>query len=545
MKLHFLMLLLFFEIKLIYACSKHRKNVLYPRMIRIGEDDVQRYRTDDDYKSIRIHVDWSNFDPTVTGTNQQFASALKESIIPRTMNIFTKLIKVRRLITKLNFPNVKKCDMYTVPDYLQHQGVDADIVIYPIIEKTGMFLRERVEAAALYCTQSSLDGRPLMGFIEFRPDLLAGDEYHIDYHIWLALHELTHVFAFNDSLFPSYVDPHTNRKLGQKNVMRSYTVNGMKMNFVVTKKVREMATKHFNCPNAIGVPLENKGSSGTRDGHWNRKAMNGDVMIAKSFGENLISDITLALFEDTGWYQVNYDQSNVFIWGKNRGCDFLYCKDCYREKEVNSKNGLFKVKSNYPREFCSNFNNPVCSTHNIFRGNCEVSEDVMGMENEVKVTPFTQKRFGGVDRYMDYCPSATEEKTDQLYYGGSCRLGHQNNMLPHEKICPNCACVITDLNTNSLKTLAKKKRFKIRMGSTRFAGKSRKVYFKSSPHLRASCMEYNCNDGELNISVLDKSYHCDKRYININGLGVIKCPLKSLVCHPKYRCKFGCVEKYH
>lgn len=535
--------IIFVVLELVLNCSKLRKLTTIPKKIRINESDIQKYQTEDDWKPIRIHVDWSHFDDNVPQTNKVFAKAIKDSIIPRTMKIFEKIVKVRRLIKPLKFPNLFQCDSYKVPSDLRTQGVNADLVLYPVIEKTGMFLSEGVEAAALACAQSSLDNRPLMGFIEYRPNLLAGDDFHIDYHIWLSIHELTHVFVFNDYFFDSFVNPHTLKRIPKKQVMKSYTVNGRKMNFIVTKKIREIASKHFNCPNAIGVPLENKGSPGTRDGHWNRKAMNGDVMIGKSFGENLISDITLALFEDSGWYKVDYDMSNIFVWGKNRGCDFLYCKDCFSKREINLKKEIFNIKSKYPREFCSNFNNPVCSTHNIFRGSCKVNEGSHFDYDSVKVMPFTDKTIAGTDIYMDYCPIAIENRDFQLYYGGSCRLGISTNLEKHEKVCPNCACIITDIDPIKAKRLSSIR--KIRRGQAKYDSKNRRIVFRKAPNLKASCIEYNCQDGELYVSILGRNYLCNERYKDIPQLGVIKCPLKAIICHPKYKCKFGCVEKFH
>lgn len=526
----------------LFSCNHQRNVFVQPKKVRIAESDIEQYKSESDYKNIRIHVDWSNFDTSVKGTNQEFAKAIKETIIPRSINIFEKLIKVRRLVNKLKFPNVKMCDLYEVPKYLRKEGVDADLVLFPVLEKTGIFIKERAEAAALYCAQSSLDNRPIMGFIEYRPDLEAGDLYHIDYHIWLSIHELTHVFVFNDSLWDHYVDPHTLKPLGSKNVSVSRIVNGNQMNFIITPKVRELAEKHFNCPGAIGVPLENKGSGGTKDGHWNRKAMNGDYMIGKSFGENLISEITLALFEDSGWYKVNYDLANVFTWGKNKGCDFLYCKDCYSKKEINTKLGIFNIKSKYPNEFCANFNNPICSTHNIFRGVCEVSENISN--HEVKTMPFSDKKFGGSDVYMDFCPSALEEKFGQNYYGGSCRLGNKLNLLSHEKICPNCACVITDLNPLKVNRILSKKKKKIRMGNARYNSIKRKIYFRKSKYMKASCVEYKCQDNELYLNIVNQHILCNKRYKDIPDIGIVKCPFKELICHEKYNCKFGCVERY-
>ena len=35
------------------------------------------------------------------------------------------------------------------------------------------------------------------------------------------------------------------------------------------------------------------------------------------------SDISMAVFEDTGIYSVNYNYTTSIVWGKDRGCEFL------------------------------------------------------------------------------------------------------------------------------------------------------------------------------------------------------------------------------
>ena len=34
--------------------------------------------------------------------------------------------------------------------------------------------------------------------------------------------------------------------------------------------------------------------------------------------QSVIDPITLALFEDSGWYQVNYFYADLFVWGKGK-----------------------------------------------------------------------------------------------------------------------------------------------------------------------------------------------------------------------------------
>lgn len=36
-----------------------------------------------------------------------------------------------------------------------------------------------------------------------------------------------------------------------------------------------------------------------------------------------MSQFTLSLLYDTGWYDVDFTKAETIIWGKNKGCDFL------------------------------------------------------------------------------------------------------------------------------------------------------------------------------------------------------------------------------
>ena len=50
--------------------------------------------------------------------------------------------------------------------------------------------------------------------------------------------------------------------------------------------------------------------------------MNGDIMIPVQYEEQSISEITLALFEDSNWYEINYYTGGLFRFGKGKKCWF-------------------------------------------------------------------------------------------------------------------------------------------------------------------------------------------------------------------------------
>lgn len=556
--------------------------------INVPSDMVENTNNDSDYKQIRINVDWSLYNENLQGVNQNFAKVVRSEIIPRTMNIFQKLVKVRQFKRNLVLDkNITKCDRYNIPQHLYQKGFEGELLIFPILEDSGEFIKVDAEAAAVYCIQSNYDNRPVVGFIEYNPTLKADSEIDIDYHIWLSIHELVHVFVFNDALFPYFIDPLTLKPLGKENVMKTYNINGNDLNFIITKNVRKKAEEHFNCQNAKGIPLENKGDEGSKDGHWHRKAMGPEFMISKSYGENLISEITLALFEDSGWYKVNYNQANGFFWGKGAGCDFLYCKECFSKNEINLSNNLIKVETKYSKEFCSGFNAQVCSSHHMFRGSCKVKEDLI-MDKHLIQIPFSDPKFGGLEETIDHCPIAIEEKQGQEYYGGSCRLGRVNKEVPFDKICPNCTCIVADISKDSiyyrkkkklrinknnklsvkLKSMLKNKKNKNinNIGNSLYSfnltnkmiKKNRlknikirneagnfKIYDKSLVNIKAACVEYKCENNNFYVFIDNIKIDCTKdTIVKVNNIGTINCPNKEIVCGPKYDCKFGCIEKY-
>lgn len=44
----------------------------------------------------------------------------------------------------------------------------------------------------------------------------------------------------------------------------------------------------------------------------------------------IYSAMTLALLEDSGWYQADYSMADTLLWGKNYGCEFL-TQDCGKD----------------------------------------------------------------------------------------------------------------------------------------------------------------------------------------------------------------------
>ncbi len=539
--------------------------------------------TESKWEPIRIHFDFSFIEENLNLKliKEKNLIDLKETIIPKAKQVLESLLNVKRIRNKLKL-NSPHCETFPIPSIYNHggTGVEADLIIFVSIDTSGYFNENGVEAAAIHCLQNSETRRPIAGHINFKPDLNIKYQHEIEYYAWLAIHEISHILVFNRELYDDYINPETNEPLGYDRVIGSKIFeNGKKINYIKTSRVLEKSKKHFNCKNIQGIPLEYNGGAGTAGSHWSRRYMNSDYMIGESFGENLISDITLALFEDSGWYKVNQNNANLFVWGKDKGCDFLdrgkkcifaeqkedfnkfvnemlfefvkitknnslvnnqqfekYTKsdvvnlqkendlshiildnsnnqivknnntkerllisvekrkakknidakkfknenklkfsftkeniegnDMYNKSKNEDENYIFnfiinntlkinngnnrtrkyylEYKTDFKNEFCTNFNMPVCSTSNIFRGSCLIEEITEPLELYEKL--FKVKNIGGYEKLADRCPTPIESRYKQSTYGGSCRNGEKfSSTKSFEKICPECACFMSNL----------------------------------------------------------------------------------------------------
>ena len=100
-----------------------------------------------------------------------------------------------------------------------------------------------------------------------------------------------------------------------------------------------------------GARLENQPTSNDCFGsHWDEMLYYTEIMGAVfSSGVNILSPLTLALLEDSGWYRANYESEYVMIsmFGHGAGCDFI-------ENNCLDSNG--DVPEVFREQFC---NNPI------------------------------------------------------------------------------------------------------------------------------------------------------------------------------------------
>lgn len=534
-----------------------------------------QYEDINTWHNIRIKTDFSG----LVSKNlyaHNLTNVIKNKVIPKTMKVLSELFKVRK--AKRFTLDQRWCNEYKIPKKLYNKSKpveDTDLLIFVNFDQSGEYTKYRIEASAIHCYQDITTNRPIVGLVTYRDNLKINTKSDEDYLVWLTLHEISHVLLFNEDMYPDFIDSKMHKLPLNQIFYEEKNKFNQKVMYVKTPTVLREARKHFNCPTLKGLPLEYNGRESATGGHWSRRAMNTDYMIGRSHGENLISPMTLAFFQDSGWYKVDMNKHSIYFWGKNKGCGFFE-KSCVQKSsqikslrhtfielmkkhnEKNASNIKFKyrnsvegkedsaesdltitsqvmsVKTSYNKEFCEEINQPVCSMHNIFRGFCGAR--LFGRDLPKKHRNFSNARLGGFDIFMNHCPIVVENKFGRKWYGGNCKWGEQKDLAPYEKVSLNSGCFISSLS-KQLKHSS--------IQDVEQSAWNLEVY--SIPNIvsaKAACIEFSCKKGEIFIKIEGKDYHCpSKKVLRINGYhGVVECPDKEVMCSNRYKCKFGCTS---
>ncbi|XP_005110511.2 leishmanolysin-like peptidase 2 [Aplysia californica] len=199
---------------------------------------------------------------------------------------------------------------------------DTDFVLYVTSQTTALCnpLKSSALAYAAYCKMDET-GRPVAGQVNFCPRTVKAQKFDEELLYKTSLHELFHALGFSNKLFGKF------RNCDEVGNCTSWPkvfvlVDGIKR-LGTDAVVREMQ-RHFNCTSEpdFGGPLEDV--NGRVMSHWDPLLMHSSVMTSKEQKPYLmlIDPISLAVFEDSGWYKVDYSQADHFMWGKGKGCSF-------------------------------------------------------------------------------------------------------------------------------------------------------------------------------------------------------------------------------
>lgn len=176
---------------------------------------------------------------------------------------------------------------------------------------------------------------------------------------------------------------------------------------VVLPKVVQRAREHFDCPTLNGAELENQDPSACTivGSHWEQRIFMGEVMAPmRSPVPRYFSKVTLALFEDSGWYRVDYSRADTLSkgvhWGYRQGCNFAVEK-C-----------LSGGSTNFLRHWCSATTATACSMDRRSEHGC-ADRMYQSLPAAWRYFP-SSPNSAGDKAEADYCPMYAERIDERV-----------------------------------------------------------------------------------------------------------------------------------
>lgn len=318
------------------------------------------------------------------------------------------LLQVRS-VEKLSLPSrVERCGVDGgVSIREEHQapnGLEADLLIYV----TSRPPTPGVLGFAVPCFMESVYGRVVVAQINIAPEVL---DMSLSVRRGIALHETMHVLGFSSFAFQNFRDENGNKQ-DPNDILKMYTKTHTSRDgteheqtfiMLTTRSLVERARKHFGCETLQGIDLEEFGSPGTVNSHWDKLILINELMIGSVSWFNpsetwSLSEFTLAVLEDSGWYHVNYSGADPMLWGKNVGCELL------QERCEN-----WKFADQFDGYFCRDSREEQCTFNLRGKGLCGIKDYDQPLEFYEHFAD--QPHIGGTIPSASYCPIVLQQKS--------------------------------------------------------------------------------------------------------------------------------------
>ncbi|RVE60420.1 hypothetical protein OJAV_G00181010 [Oryzias javanicus] len=231
------------------------------------------------------------------------------------------------------------CEVYPEADsphrtVLRPEGAglpDVDFVFYLQIQATDKCRAEPVLAYAVRC-QTDRDGRPVAGAVVVCRNRLTGETYSHQTAVQTVIHELLHVLGFSKDLFSTWKDcsSHPDNPCSPRGKVTHSDGSGQTK--IYSPSVISAMQKHLlSSDPELGGPLEDlEAAADGASSHWESRLLQGSIM-GPVLGDSTtvrIDPITLAAFQDTGWYTVDLRRGQSLVWGNGEGKSFGSTKTC-------------------------------------------------------------------------------------------------------------------------------------------------------------------------------------------------------------------------
>ncbi|XP_058518018.1 leishmanolysin-like peptidase isoform X4 [Ochotona princeps] len=268
---------------------------------------------------------------------------------------------------------------------------------------------------------------------------------------------------------------------------------------LVTPRVVDEARRHFNCPGLEGMELENQGGMGTELNHWEKRLLENEAMTGSHTQNRVLSRITLALMEDTGWYTANYSMAEKLDWGRGKGCDFVKksCKfwiDQQRQERQMLSPYCDTLRSS-PLQLTCRQDQRAVAVCNLQKFPKPLPPEYQYFDELSGIPAEDLPYYGGSVEIADYCPFSQEfswHLSGEYQRSSDCRvLENQPEIFKNygaEKYGPHSVCLI------------QKSAFVMEKCERKL----------SYPDWGSGCYQVSCSPQGLKVWVQDTSYLCSR-----------------------------------
>ncbi|XP_071710687.1 uncharacterized protein [Rutidosis leptorrhynchoides] len=301
----------------------------------------------------------------------------------QTAEWFKRALGVERVRGNLRLSGYSACGQdggVQLPrQYIEEGVADADLVLLVTTRPTtGNTL-----AWAVACERDQW-GRAIAGHVNVAPRHLTAEAETL--LSATLIHEVIHVLGFDPHAFTHFRDERKRRRTRVTKQTMDENLGRM-VTRVVLPRVVMHSRYHYGAfsENFTGLELEDGGGRGTSGSHWEKRLLMNEIMTGSVDTRSVVSKMTLALLEDSGWYQANYSMADQLDWGRNQGTEFVTAR-------CNNWKGAYR---------CNTTQFSGCTYNREAEGYCPIVNYSGDLPQWARYFP--QANEGGQSMLADYC----------------------------------------------------------------------------------------------------------------------------------------------
>lgn len=504
---------------------------------------------DEEAKPIRIYFDLKNVKLTILGedsaVNKSSSAYIKAADIYQSLEISlnnladycSRLLKVKPLKKPITPPN------YVHDIACSSKPVEADLFI--AVKVRSYTVGSKILGQAFYSQTNPTDGRPIIGGMYLNkyyfPETPQNENSLERLFFTTIFHEMCHVFGISGSATRGWINkssgtryqPFPSYKYFNSTYQKTFTV-------IHTPAAHRYIEQRFGITEfapgyPAGIEIEDGGGSGTAGSHPESRVYLSETMCGIFVGYTFISNLTLSLLDDTGWYYVDYSMGELYPWGDGRSLGYRNITK-YENNTLNTYLAIEPIKNfintapqlAYPKHYmCWPGSEKKQSCHYDFRAKAFCSPlTTFSCDNQKNSDDRQCCKMKQFTNPLNWPIRGDREEFDYLIFKvPNTTLRCQDKTLNQNKEFQNAGELYSDDSMCAMSTLRRKDKQNAYIIDD--------IYVDESP----GCYKMMCDSNDtLYVTVNSDTQICEyeNQKIVFNGMdGYLSCPSPSLLCGMK------------